>query len=265
MNIMYNKRSIWQQPKETTAKPNQCMHEMPTNLGFSTHVGHGMSSAVIFAPKVLQIWTPIWMFSVCHIVFTGDWFLLKCPLFAEKEFKIVSVVLFKSKCSTAIPITNLGWKIMHKKMDSSWFKGSWLIWISESNFLAFRTLNIPIIPWHYDWIICAFSEPCSSWKKNPNYECKLAGNLNHPLDNMFFCQNWIPSPQCVSGICFNKTNLSKFQSTQIWNEKNLRISQPLQVGFFGPRIQGTKSHIGQWDQPAGGMSQVIPFRRPTSQ
>lgn len=148
---------------------------------------------VIFAPKVLQIWTPIWMFSVCHIVFTSDWFLLKCPLFAEKEFKIISV-LFKSKCSKAIPITNLGWKIMHKKLDSSWFKGSWLIWISESNFLAFRMLNIPIIPWHYDWITCAFSEPCSSWKKHPNYECKLAGNLNHPLDNVCFCQNWIPFP-----------------------------------------------------------------------
>lgn len=187
-----------------------------------THVGHGMSSTVIFAPKVLQIWTPIWMFSVCHIVFTGDWFLLKCPLFVEKEFKIVNV-LFKSKCSTAIPITNLGWKIMHKKLDSSWFKGSWLIWISESNFLAFRTLNIPIIPWHYDWIMCAFSEPCSSWKKNPNYESKLAGNLNHPLDNMFFCQNWIPSPQCVSRICFNKTNLSKaskFEMKRIWEFLN---------------------------------------------
>lgn len=98
----------------------------------------------------------------------------------------------------------------YKKLDSSWFKGSWLIWISESNFLAFRTLNIPIIPWHYDWIICAFSEPCSSWKKNPNYECKLAGNLNHPLDNMFFLSKLDSfPPQCVSGICFNKTNLSK--------------------------------------------------------
>ena len=39
MNIMYNKRTIWQQPsKETTRNPNQCMHEMPTNLGSSLDV-----------------------------------------------------------------------------------------------------------------------------------------------------------------------------------------------------------------------------------
>ena len=91
-------------------------------------------------------------------------------------------------------------------------------------------------------------------KKKPNYECKLAGNLNHPLDNMFFCQNWIPSPQCVSGICFNKTNLSKapkFEMKRIWEFLNHSRSTLLQ-DFLIPRIQGTKSHIGQWDQPAGG-------------
>lgn len=58
---------------------------------------------------------------------------------------------------------------------------------------------------------------------------------------------------------FNKTNLSKapkFEMKRIWDAK--KNTPLLALQDVSSPIKGTKSHIGQWDQPAGECRKSYP-------